>query len=1683
MREFEYDTNNIKTTFDTEKNRLLSLIDFSLQSAKTRIKAVPNVYNHKEFVLFEHELQGLPGIKINPSDSENDDEIWMVIERLNETKAPSIDNPFLKPWIQISDTPAKEPYLLQNILLSKLESEKAQLSFDYIQASDYASKAQGNTIDLNKYEKADIVKATFEEYLNKKWRPWSDREKLRRKTIDVYSRLFTLMQKIAGSVLEGQLELVWGVGIGVWNFNGTIVKYPLITRQVELSLEENSAKLIIRPRDVEPCIELDWYASVDIPTLAQLYKAAKDFFSNAQATFSPFDGSTYKPLLQTAAALLDPQGIYWPDHTPLEDRSVPEPENNLKVTDTWVLFARPRSNNMFIHDLEELKKKVQETHHFPPSVLALVTDPRINSIDPDLPSFRGVSASYHRQEFSNAAKARDLYFPKPFNEEQVRIIQLLESNDGVVVQGPPGTGKTHTIANIICHYLAEGKRILVTSMKEPALAVLQQQLPDEIRPLAIALLTNEQDGMKQFEHSIQKIAYEIQNLDRWKTESSIRMLETTIDTLHSRLAKIDRQISDLAAKNLNQIILDNQIIDPRDAISELARNAGNYEIIPDDINIISAFVPQFSDDDIIRLREARRNLGPDIDYTDASLPQLAELPDSAQMLKIHQDLSHLERLKQDILQGKIPQLSDSTQETLGLMYFLQEKLAELRANQIELNGIECSWKDSIHAKLKTNAYQDLVQKMVVLGNELEEVYEKRKVFLEKPVNLPSGIELDDEIVNAVKKLAEGRKPFGLAGILAKAEKKKVINSIQVLGASPHNIEEWSHVHQYISLMLHMRELVLRWNAIAQELGLETVSENVPEGYLQAHRQCMVFLKLRAIVIIENEINTLANRVFPLWTSIHEISTNSRQISEIENAVRHHLAQQRLFSVVAEKERLERILQDRKGRIVQQLRIFIDEKLGNPDIDDARFQNEWAGLMQELMRVSNLDKWIADVREITSKIKASGAPQYAQLLQQPLEGTVDRLLPDNLRQIWRLRRLATWLASIDLHEDLREFAKERKKVEMELQKAYRDIAVNKTWLRVKENASPKVKSALQAYLAAIKKIGKGTGKRAVRYRKDAREAAMKANLAIPCWIMPHYRVSESMPPELGFFDLVIIDEASQSDLSALPALLRGKKILVVGDDKQVSPEGIGIEEEKVRSLMNSCLSNQVDLYRAQMSPERSIYDLYKVVFAQSLVMLKEHFRCVGPIIEYSKREFYNHELKPLRIPKASERLDPPLIDVLIEDGYRSDDINKPEALFIVNEIKAITNDPAMRGRSVGVVSLLGDSQAKHIWDLLIQELGIDVMERYRIACGDARTFQGNERDIMFLSMVIAPNNIGAALSRDTFAQRFNVAASRARDRMYLVRSVELEDLSDADKLRRSLIMHFQKPFAQDEARVENLRSLCESDFERELYDELVKRGYYVTPQVRVGQYRIDLVVEGHNDSRLAIECDGDKYHGPEKWMDDMDRQRNLERAGWVFWRCFASSFVRRREEVLEDLFATLRQRGIEPIGGDCAPRSVHTEHRRVTAASLAITEELLPDEVELEVRKSLPEPDSKLEFEPAIPEENKSPKPAKEERKISEPARKIETIKTHDNSAAKQVGAQNTHSSLSEIAIPQEASVWFSLASWAKENKYFDGRCRQFIFKVGLYYKKGWPLSSKMIQWAKDIWDESIKKGFDPSMGK
>ena len=1522
-----------------ERPRLAALIEYVQQSARSRAKVVSNVSDHGRFLLMEHHLAALEGVKLNDAGPDGEDEVWLSVPRPpNPELPPRADSPWLAAWLAVGGPLLQPPRLAPTIdgwalIAAGTHRDTTQTP------SSVAEMAQpevdpNQRIALAHYEFRGEVEKQFALYLDSAWKPWAEAEQRRRRLSRLYVQLFTLQQELAGAMVEGQLELVWGIGLATRKEKDAIVAFPLISRLVDITIDQRTGAAQVRPRDVDPRLELDFYAALDNPGVAIAERRAKEFFAQATTTLSPFEPATYQPVLSLVKTCLELR----PDDLLPGDLSLAKFEQPVTLTETWVLFARPRSANPLIQDLDHLMRALNswvDTQPLPEAVAALVTEPDAQRTSVELPAFRGVSAVYHGGAVG-AAAARDLYFPKPFNDEQVRIVQLLETADGVVVQGPPGTGKTHTIANIICHWLAKGRRVLVTSMKDPALAVLRDHLPEEIRPLAIALLASEQEGMQQFEQSILKIASEVQSIDLVSTARELGQLEDAIEALHARLLRIDTDASRWARLNLSRIEMEGESIDPLDAAQEVLAHAGLFDRILDPLGAGPQYAPRFSEEDIARLREARRQLGQDIDYAACSLPTLAQLPDARLLLQAHRDLARFRSLIAEARSGRVPPLADASQASLTTAQDLSAEIERIKTLREDIPRAQRPWTVAMRERLQSGAVGDQLPALESLGRELDLAAAERRGFLVKPVSVPPPAELDPEFVMAVGNLTLGKRAFGLAGVFGRAEARKHLESVTVNGRFPMDVGEWRHVANHLALQRTWRELIARWNALVPDLGLDAVpigdlARSMAPGQLRggmaAVSQFALYQKVKALVNAEGKLVQQAMQLFPSWAASRNVADDPGALGELEKAIAHHLTTYRLGEVWAVRDGLHKALEGKTGRVVDEMRHFLTAVLGNPNVDAATMLEAWSTHTAELARVHGLAAPLAIVQSVTRLIAESGAPQYAQALRQPIEDEVDQLLQDTWQRAWRLRRLATHLAAIDSQDEFKKLARVRTDVEHDLARAYHAMVVKRTWRKLAENATPNVRAGLQAYLNAIQKIGKGTGKRAVRYRQDARYAAAEAIPAVPCWIMPHYRVSESLPPQLGCFDLVVIDEASQSDLSALPTLLRARKLLIVGDDQQVSPEAVGLEEQKIKTLMQRFLTGQVPLYRAQMSPERSIYDLAKVVFARSGVVLKEHFRCVAPIIEYSKREFYGHELRPLRLPRLSERLDPPLVDVLIEDGHRNGGVNGAEVDFIVEEIGRVIADPRMDGRSIGVVSLLGEEQALTIWDRLNDEYGPQLLQRHRIACGDARTFQGRERDVIFLSLVCAPNDVGAPLSRDIFAQRFNVAASRARDRMYLVRSVELAQLSEADRLRRGLIGHFAQPFPQDQAPPGDQRELCESPFERELYDWLMQQGYRATPQVRVGAYRVDLVVEGNNDARLAIECDGDQHQGPEQWAHDIRRQRVLERAGWKFWRCFAATFVRRRAAVLEDLHSMLAANGIEPPGTQGAPLSVHTQMRR------------------------------------------------------------------------------------------------------------------------------------------------------------
>ncbi len=248
--------------------------------------------------------------------------------------------------------------------------------------------------------------------------------------------------------------------------------------------------------------------------------------------------------------------------------------------------------------------------------------------------------------------------------------------------------------------------------------------------------------------------------------------------------------------------------------------------------------------------------------------------------------------------------------------------------------------------------------------------------------------------------------------------------------------------------------------------------------------------------------------------------------------------------------------------------------------------------------------------------------------------------------------------------------------------------------------------------------------------------------------------------------------------------------------------------------------------------------------------------------------------------------------------------------------AATQQPEYEDATFGVISLVGNEQAMRIDDLIQKHMPARDYVRRRILCGDPSQFQGDERDVIFLSMVdVAVNGPLPLRNEDAneymWKKRFNVAASRARDQLWVVHSLEPELDLKAGDIRRRLILHARDQHLQHTVLVAQ-EQRTESEFEKQVLQRLIQAGYRVVTQWPVGAYRIDMVVEGNN-KRLAVECDGDRWHPPEKLKEDMARQAILERLGWRFVRIRGSQFFRDPNLAMQPVFERLQALEIPPVG--------------------------------------------------------------------------------------------------------------------------------------------------------------------------
>jgi hypothetical protein len=359
-------------------------------------------------------------------------------------------------------------------------------------------------------------------------------------------------------------------------------------------LDQADGAILIIPRPQAPRVSLRAFDKLELNGLGRLERDAAEqlerIFNDPDLGFSPFDKICFEPVLRMCCARLSASTIYEPDaRGEYADRPLPTADQTLRITDTWMIYVRQRSADFRCDDIRKLIDQVQKApddDSLPAPATQLATGAADEPTEVEvfgkdgrlLPEKPRVTGYPQRPSSGSCGPAGEgpftewpLFLPLAFNEEQQQIIRRLDdhSTKGIVVQGPPGTGKTHTIANIICHYMATGRRVLVTARTPEALAAIQEKLPAEINDLTIAVIHSDRQGARQLEQAIDMLSSQVKQIDMGEYRRACADKEHRLADVRCELIETDRRISEYASLNLREITYRGEKWHPMDLAGEI----------------------------------------------------------------------------------------------------------------------------------------------------------------------------------------------------------------------------------------------------------------------------------------------------------------------------------------------------------------------------------------------------------------------------------------------------------------------------------------------------------------------------------------------------------------------------------------------------------------------------------------------------------------------------------------------------------------------------------------------------------------------------------------------------------------------------------------------------------------------------------------------------------------------------------------------------------------------------------------------------------------------------------------------------------------------------------------------------------------------------------------------------------
>lgn len=825
----------------------------------------------------------------------------------------------------------------------------------------------------------------------------------------------------------------------------------------------------------------------------------------------------------------------------------------------------------------------------------------------------------------------DVLFSKPANAEQYEIARRLTKAKAVLVQGPPGTGKTHTIANLLGHLLAQGKTVLVTAHTTKALRVLRGQVDKALQPLCLSVLEGDADSQAQLARAAQEIANRLSGTDAASLRREGALLRDKRQKLRDATETLRRQLRDARFSEVEEMVLGGEALSPIEVAKRIKGEAERDGWIPGPLH--AGILCPLSEAEIQQLYATQVILAQtDEAQLAVAQPTLSELVSSADFrllateradadsrARAHRPELWSEDAGQGFAASQIQQLHHRVQTAVAVLGEEQRWLREV---------LFAGWVGGDHR----GAWDDLLEVVETLATEAATAERLRVAFgPELPKDRPLE-EVATTLAEVVTHLATGGS-LGFKTKLTKRPWHQLLDACCVEGRPPKTHDEIQALLAVASLEVNRKRFMGRWCRTVERLdgpaaeNLGDLPERPAQGYAAEIRTRLEWRETVWEPLIA-ELGAVGFR-WEIWLAEHPpVPGDHGELARVQRAGSSGLAE-----VVEAQAAL--IRQAELSDALQVQRTYL---AGFPQSEVAsvllQAQDEWNVKLYEdacldLARLEGLRSAHETRMALLARLETV-APTWARAIAQRWKPHHLSQTQGNATSAWRWRQ---WHQELERRASvsLSELQVRIEQAEGELRRLAAEIIEHDTWAAQRERTGLRAQQALMGYVQTIRKVGKGTGKRAPELLRKARQLLASARHAVPVWVMPLSRVYESFDPRETKFDVVIVDEASQSDVTALAALYLGREHVVVGDKEQVTPDAIGQRIDEVQRLISTDLQGipNSHLYDGQTS----IYDLAETAFG-GVIALREHFRCVPEIIQFSNSLSYDLTIRPLREPMSA-----------------------------------------------------------------------------------------------------------------------------------------------------------------------------------------------------------------------------------------------------------------------------------------------------------------------------------------------------------------------------------------------------------------------------------------------------------------